>query len=340
MHPGAVHAGRGHGVAGRAHAAGLVRDPPLVSGAHAGRPGRRPRGAGRGRGRPLVSRALRVLLSRLAADPLLRRPAVGETGRRRLDRDGGEPVFGNLRLSRWWRHQRVQRPAARLLLRRRLDSAARAPAAALRRAGGRAPAGCRCPHQERGRPAGSLGPPGGGRVSAGGPRPAQSAVAASVAGRRRRARRLGAPPLLARGDPRALRELRPPHLREPVLARRGHAGPSAAGGDPEADDLFRRLGDLLVRRAVGPARGLARPAAPRHAGVAAGGLRAAGDRLDRLLGQPQPAPAGRDDLEPFRPAGVGASPDPLLPRSRRRAPPLPLGAFRSGRTRQISVSPS
>lgn len=315
----------------------------MVSGAPAGGPGRGARAVAGRAGPAILPRPVRLLFPCLAAHPLRRREAVdGPPRRGPHDPRGRSPPGARLRARRR-RDQRLQRPAAGLLLRRRLAASAEAPAAALGRGGGRAPARRGRPDQERGRAPGAVGldpgrVPGAwtGRAEFRSP-PVGAPVETLRSGRRNHGRGFDPAVRLALGDPRPVPEL-PTHCRlERPLARSGPAPPA-----PPAADLARAhgLGSLLVRRAAGPPRRRARPAAPRCAGPGSGGRGAAGDRLDRLLDQPRARQHRQDELEPFPAPGLDPAPGPLRRCTGRLAPPRFLVAFSLGKTRQISVSAS
>lgn len=238
--PGQIPARRGDGRRRRAQAARLVRQPPVVSPADARRPGRRPGGDRRGGGPALLPAPVRGVPARLAAaDP--RRRAVPRSRERGggLDRRGRSPAAVPGLLQRRRRGERLQRPAAGVLLRRRPAVPAGVPAAPLRRPRGRTPAGRCRPHQDRGLPA-RRGGPGRGRAQDRPPvgEPARPAPAVAAPAQAPRPRRPAPGPGLCPARVLASRHSRGPlpGVQEslPVRPRTGDPGPRPVPRDAGA----------------------------------------------------------------------------------------------------------
>ena len=336
--PGPLHPRGGDGRRPGAPGAGVVRHPPALSAAPAARPGGPRRALSSGGRRPRrLPAALRRVPPGLPGSGLWRRAALAGLGQR----GGARHALGRappvpLLLPGGRGGERVQRPAARLLLRRRLPPAPLGAPPALSR-NRRGPASGRGRAvQKRGGAARPLGSSGRGR----GPREAPQGR--SGPRRRRPGRpRPGAPRLLALRHPQPVRRaLRgSPDRREPLAG--GRDAPAApASQDPVRDGRGQALDRVLVRGAAPAPRG---PAGIEETpGLAARprGPRSVGGGLARLRGQRDADGAGADDLEPL--PAPGLAPLPRAPRLRagRSSSPLSLAAAGPGRTRQISVSQS
>src|SRR6185312_8071846 len=211
-----------------------------------------------------------------------------------------------------------------MLLRRWPASAAHSPPAAFRGAGGRSPAGGRGAHQGGRRDPGARGAGAGGRVPLDSGTP-DDGVAPPLGPPQASARprgpaggaRSGPAALLAGCRSRKLRELRAGHLLVPALAGDRHAHPPPRLGRARPDGELPRLGAVLVRRAPGADRRLARPEetprlspAPRRARTPRRGLALRHD-------QPEAGLRRDDDLEPLPAPGLGAAAGALRPRPAR-----------------------
>lgn len=315
----------------------MVRHPSALSAAPAARPGGPRRAVSPGRGRPRrLPAALRRVPPGLSRSRLRRRAALGLGQRGGARPAGGRAPAVPLVLSGRGSGERVQRPAARLFLRRRPFSASPGtPPALPRNRRGIAPRSRRAV-QKRGGAARPLGPAGRGRD------PRETPQGRPGSRRRRSGRpRRGAPRLLALRHPQPIRRKirRPPDRREPLAGDRD-APAASASQDPVRDGRGQALDRVLVRGAAPPACGPAGIAAVAGRAARARGSRSAGSGLARLRGQRDAGGFGADDVEPLPAPGLAPLPRPPRLRAGRSSSPRSLAAAGPGRTRQISVSQS